>query len=85
VLVNNAGYGLLSAVEEASDEEVRKNYDANVFGLLNVTRAVLPCMRQQHAGHIINISSVGGLSGYVGWDAGRYDIVTGTDHNAARS
>jgi len=67
VLVNNAGYGLLSAVEEASDEEVRKNYDANVFGLLHVTRAVLPYMRQQHAGHIINISSVGGLSGYVGW------------------
>ncbi|WP_254092924.1 SDR family NAD(P)-dependent oxidoreductase [Dawidia soli] len=67
VLVNNAGFGLLSAVEEASDEEVRKNYDANVFGLLKVTRAMLPYMRRQQAGHIINISSVGGLKGYVGW------------------
>lgn len=67
VLVNNAGFGLLSAVEEASDKEVRANYEANVFGLLNVTRAVLPYMRRQHAGHVINLSSVGGLKGYVGW------------------
>jgi NAD(P)-dependent dehydrogenase (short-subunit alcohol dehydrogenase family) len=58
VLVNNAGYGLLAATEEASDEEVRKQYDTNVFGLLNVTRAVLPQMRKQQSGHIINISSL---------------------------
>ena len=60
VLVNNAGYGLLAATEEASDEEVRKQYDTNVFGLLNVTRAVLPSMRYHKSGHIINTSSVFG-------------------------
>ncbi|HVU96529.1 MAG TPA: oxidoreductase [Puia sp.] len=60
VLVNNAGYGLLAATEEASDEEVRRQYDTNVFGLLNVTRAVLPQMRKQASGHIINISSLFG-------------------------
>jgi NAD(P)-dependent dehydrogenase (short-subunit alcohol dehydrogenase family) len=60
VLVNNAGYGLLAATEEASAEEVRKQYDTNVFGLLNVTRAVLPQLRKQGSGHIINISSLFG-------------------------
>ena len=60
VLVNNAGYGLLAATEEASDEEVRKQYDTNVFGLLNVTRAALPFLRKQGSGHIINISSIFG-------------------------
>lgn len=60
VLVNNAGYGLLAATEEATAEEVRKQYDTNVFGLLNVTRAVLPQMRKQGSGHIINISSLFG-------------------------
>jgi NAD(P)-dependent dehydrogenase (short-subunit alcohol dehydrogenase family) len=67
VLVNNAGYGLLGGVEEVSDAEVKKQYDTNVFGLLNVTRAVLPQMRSQQSGHIINISS---LFGYAAAPAG---------------
>ncbi|ACU60421.1 oxidoreductase [Chitinophaga pinensis] len=65
VLVNNAGYGLLGATEEVSDYEVRKQYDTNVFGLLNVTRAVLPHMRSQKSGHIINISSLLGYTASV--------------------
>jgi NAD(P)-dependent dehydrogenase (short-subunit alcohol dehydrogenase family) len=67
VLVNNAGYGLLGAVEEAHGEEIRALYETNVFGLLNVTRAVLPVMRRQGSGHVMNISSVGGYSAYAGW------------------
>lgn len=65
VLVNNAGYGLLGATEEVSDQEVRKQYDTNVFGLLNVTRAILPHMRSQKSGHIINISSLLGYTASV--------------------
>jgi len=67
VLVNNAGYGLLSGVEEATDAEVKANYEVNVFGTLNVIRAVLPFMRKKRSGHVINISSVGGLGAYIGW------------------
>jgi len=60
VLVNNAGYGLAGAVEETSADEVRSIFDTNVMGLLNVTRAVLPQMRSQKSGHVINMSSLGG-------------------------
>jgi len=67
VLVNNAGYGLLGAVEEASADDVRRIYETNVFGVLNVTRAVLPAMRRQGSGHVINISSIGGYQAYHGW------------------
>jgi NAD(P)-dependent dehydrogenase (short-subunit alcohol dehydrogenase family) len=67
VLVNNAGYGLLGAIEEASAAETAKLFGTNVFGLLGVTRAVLPHMRRQRSGHIINVSSVGGYTGYPGW------------------
>jgi NAD(P)-dependent dehydrogenase (short-subunit alcohol dehydrogenase family) len=69
VLVNNAGRGLLGAVEEVSDEEVRAVFDVNVFGLLSVTRAVLPQMRAQRSGLIINLSSVGGFVVWPGWGA----------------
>lgn len=61
VLVNNAGFGMLGAVEEVSDAEAKHMYECNVFGLLNVCRAVLPGMRKAGAGHIVNIGSVGGL------------------------
>jgi NAD(P)-dependent dehydrogenase (short-subunit alcohol dehydrogenase family) len=67
ILVNNAGYGLLGAIEEASATETAKLFGTNVFGLLGVTRAVLPHMRAQRSGHIINLSSVGGYTGYPGW------------------
>lgn len=60
VLVNNAGYGYRAAVEEGDDAEVRRLFDVNVFGLIDVTKAVLPGMRKQRKGHIINVSSVAG-------------------------
>ena len=67
VLVNNAGFGILGGVEETSAEEVERVYRTNVFGLLNMTRAVLPSMRQRRRGHIINLSSIGGYRSTPGW------------------
>ncbi len=61
VLVNNAGYGYLAAIEEGEDDAVREMFDTNVFGLVDVTKAVLPGMRTRKSGHIINLSSIGGL------------------------
>ena len=63
VVVNNAGYGMIGALEELSDRESRENFDVNVFGSLNVIRKILPQMRKQQSGHIFNISSIGGFSG----------------------
>lgn len=68
VVVNNAGYGQLGTIEELTDKESRENFDTNVFGLLNVMRNVLPNLRQQKSGHIINISSIVGFLGtFPGW------------------
>jgi NAD(P)-dependent dehydrogenase (short-subunit alcohol dehydrogenase family) len=67
VLVNNAGRGLLGAVEEASAAEVEAVFATNVFGLLNVTRAVLSHMRPARSGHVVNISSMGGFAQVAGW------------------
>ncbi|WP_395445463.1 oxidoreductase [Caulobacter sp. UC70_42] len=66
VLVNNAGYGLVGAVEEASLDEVRAQFEVNVFGPLAVLKAVLPAMRARRAGRIINITSVSGLAVWAG-------------------
>jgi NAD(P)-dependent dehydrogenase (short-subunit alcohol dehydrogenase family) len=64
VLVNNAGIGYFGAVEESEDEQVRRMFDINVFGLGNMTKAVLPTMRAQKSGHVVNISSIGGLRSF---------------------
>jgi NAD(P)-dependent dehydrogenase (short-subunit alcohol dehydrogenase family) len=66
VLVNNAGYGYLAAIEEGEDAEVRAMFETNVFGLIAMTKAVLPGMRARRQGRIINISSLGGLVGFPG-------------------
>lgn len=63
VLVNNAGYGYLAAIEEGDEKEVRAMFETNFFGLVALTRQVLPGMRRRRRGHIVNISSVGGLVG----------------------
>ncbi len=67
ILLNNAGFGLMGAVEEASAAEIEAVYRTNVFGLLTVTRAVLPHMRRAHAGRILNISAIGGYRGAAGF------------------
>ena len=66
VLVNNAGYGYQSSIEEGIDAEVRAQFDANVFGLAAMIRAVLPGMRARRRGHIINLSSQAGFIGFEG-------------------
>jgi NAD(P)-dependent dehydrogenase (short-subunit alcohol dehydrogenase family) len=66
VLVNNAGYGYQSSIEEGEEEKIRAQFDANVFGLFAVTRAVLPLMRAAGRGHIMNITSVAGYIGFAG-------------------
>jgi NAD(P)-dependent dehydrogenase (short-subunit alcohol dehydrogenase family) len=66
VLVNNAGYGMEGPIEESSMEEIRRQFEVNVFGALAVTQAVLPFMRQRRSGRILNITSMGGLITFPG-------------------
>jgi NAD(P)-dependent dehydrogenase (short-subunit alcohol dehydrogenase family) len=66
VLVNNAGYGLEGAVEEVTFDQVRAQFEVNVFGAVSVIQAVLPFMRKRRAGHIVNITSMGGLTAFPG-------------------
>jgi len=67
VLVNNAGYGLLGALEEVKENEIRNLFDTNVFSLMLMTQAVLPTMRKQKSGHILNLSSIAGFSASSGF------------------
>ena len=64
VLVNNAGYGYIAAIEEGEDDQVRAQFDTNVFGVFDLIKAVLPGMRKRHSGNIVNVSSIGGLVGF---------------------
>ncbi|MDP4004339.1 oxidoreductase [Methylobacterium sp. NEAU K] len=66
VLVNNAGYGYQSSIEEGEEDKIRAQFDANAFGLFALTRAVLPLMRRQRAGHVLNVTSVAGFVGFPG-------------------
>ncbi|KQO07597.1 short-chain dehydrogenase [Agreia sp. Leaf244] len=77
VVVNNAGYGFLGAVEEITDAEVRQMFDVQIFGVWNVLRAVLPDFRRARQGHIINVSSILGLTTFPGWglySAGKFAL-----------
>lgn len=86
VVVNNAGYGYLAAVEEVSDADARAMFDVQVFGVWNVLRAVLPGFRERSGGHVINVSSVVGLVPFPGWGlyaAGKFALEALTESLAA--
>lgn len=87
VVVNNAGYGQLGTLEEITDLESRQNFDTNVFGSLNIIRKTMPYLRAQKSGFIINIASIGGLTGeFAGWGiycATKFAVVGFTEALAA--
>jgi NAD(P)-dependent dehydrogenase (short-subunit alcohol dehydrogenase family) len=77
VVVNNAGYGLIGAIEETSVEELQHVFDVNFFGAVHVTQAVLPYLREQRSGHIVNITSIAGFTappGYGFYAAAKYAL-----------
>ncbi|WP_315794496.1 oxidoreductase [Paenibacillus sp. BIC5C1] len=86
VLVNNAGVGYFSSIEEADEVETRKMFEINFWGLMHMTNAVLPYMRVQSSGHIINISSIGGLASFpgVGYYNGTKYAVEGISESLAQ-
>ncbi|ACT00354.1 oxidoreductase [Paenibacillus sp. JDR-2] len=86
VLVNNAGVGYFSSIEEAAEEETRKMFEINFWGLMHMTNAVLPYMRSERSGHIINISSIGGLASFpgVGYYNGTKYAVEGISESLAK-
>jgi NAD(P)-dependent dehydrogenase (short-subunit alcohol dehydrogenase family) len=78
VVINNAGYGIGGAIEELTDQETRQAFDVNVFATLNVIRYVMPYLRKQRSGHIINISSIAGIAPGAGWaiyGAAKYAVI----------
>lgn len=77
VLVNNAGIGYFAAIEESEEAEIRRMFEINVFGLATMIQQVLPHMRQQRSGHILNIASIGGLRSFPGvgfYNATKYAV-----------
>ena len=74
VLVNNAGYGLIGALEELEEAQIRQNFETNFFGTVRMIRAALPVFRRQKAGHIINISAVAGFNNYPVYGASKFAI-----------
>lgn len=66
VIINNAGYGLFGTVEEITEQQLRDQLETNLFGVLSVTQAVLPILREQGSGHIIQISTIGGVAAFPG-------------------
>jgi NAD(P)-dependent dehydrogenase (short-subunit alcohol dehydrogenase family) len=78
IVINNAGYGIGGAIEELTDDETRQAFDINVFATLNVIRFVMPYLRKQRSGHIINISSIAGIAPGTGWavyGAAKYAVI----------
>ena len=69
ILINNAGYALIGALEDLSEDELKAQYETNIFGIVRVTQAVLPTMRNQRSGIIVNVSTVGGRMGIPGISA----------------